>query len=70
MDKDKKISADLNDIVRQREKVTGSAIRALQNAIIQKEKEIEKQLNELKNKQFGQIWLDAGNELNVFINKN
>ena len=45
MDKDKKISADLNDIVRQREKVTGSSIRALQNAIIQKEKEIEKQLN-------------------------
>lgn len=23
----------------------------------------------MKNKQFGQIWLDAGNELNVFINK-
>lgn len=36
---------NIETIVRQREKVTGSPIRALQNAIIQKEKEIEKQLN-------------------------
>lgn len=32
MDNDNKMSADFNDIVRQREKVTSSAIRELQNA--------------------------------------